>query len=69
VISYRLLLALTALGLTIYMWWWRRRSRAAWRAYDAQHHGDDNPLRPSAAAGLARHHDKLDLERDNPRVP
>ena len=44
-ISYRLLLALTALGLS------------------------DNPLRPSVAAGLAKHHDKLDLERDNPRVP
>ena len=67
-ISYRLLFALTGLAVSIYMWHWRRRSRAEWRAYDDKHHGDDNPLRSSSAAGVARYHDSLDHERDNPRV-
>lgn len=56
-ISYRLIVALVALGTSIYLWHWRRKSRAEWKAYDSEHHGDDNPLRPSAAADRARHHD------------
>lgn len=61
-ISYRLLLALSALAVSIYMWHWRRRSRAEWAAYDAKHHGDDNPLMPSAAARRAQ---GADRDRDD----
>ncbi len=52
-ISYRLIFALTGLAVSLYMWHWRRRSRAEWAAYDDKHHGDDNPLMPSAAARRA----------------
>jgi len=54
-LGYRLAVALTALGVSVYLWHWRRRSRAEWKAYDEQHHGDDRPLRPSDAAGRARY--------------
>ena len=60
-ISYRLILALTGLAVSIYMWHWRRRSRAEWKAYDDKFHGDDNPLLPSAAARRA---DGADRDRD-----
>ena len=57
-LSYRLIFALAALGVSIYLWHWRRRSRAEWAAYDDKHHGDDKPLRPSAASGRARGADR-----------
>lgn len=56
--GYRLILALAALAVSLSMWHWRRRSRAEWQAYDAQYHGDDNPLRPSGAARRAQGADR-----------
>ena len=49
----RLIVAVVALGVSIYLARWRRRSRAEWKRYDAEHHGDDNPLRATRAAQRA----------------
>lgn len=54
-IGYRLAIAVTALAVSIYLWHWRRKSRAEWKSYDAAHHADDNPLRPTDAADRVRH--------------
>jgi hypothetical protein len=55
VIAYRLAIALIALGVSMYLWHWRRKSRAAWKSYDTAHHGEDNPLRPTDAADRVRY--------------
>jgi hypothetical protein len=49
--------ALVALGASIWLWYWRRRSRREWAEYDAEFHGDERPLRPSRAADRARFDD------------
>lgn len=54
-LELKLIVLIVALGVSVYMWWWRRRSRAEWRAYD-EAHPDDRPLQPTGAstrAGLA----------------
>ena len=58
-LEVKLIVALAALGVSIYLWHWRRTSRAEWSAYDAKHH-HDKPLRPSAASERARDDDGND---------
>lgn len=53
-LAVKLVVAIVALGVSIHMYLWRRRSRAEWRAYDRAHEGDDKAYRPSRAASRAR---------------
>ena len=47
-----LVIALVALGVSIHLYYARKRSRMEWRQYD-EAHDDDPPLRGSAAADRA----------------
>jgi high-affinity Fe2+/Pb2+ permease len=51
-LELKLIVLIVALGVSVYMWWWRRRSRAEWRAYD-EAHPDDPPLKPTGASTRA----------------
>ena len=54
-LTYRLVVALVAIGVALSLARWRRRSREEWRAYDDAH-GDDPVFRDSRAAARARRH-------------
>jgi len=53
-LELKLIVLIAGLGVSVYMWWWRRRSRAEWRTYDEAHPGD-RPLAPTAASTRASH--------------
>ncbi len=53
-LSFRLVLAIVALGVGAWTWHWRKQSRAAWRAYDQEHGDGYPPLRQSRAANRAK---------------
>ena len=48
-LAVRVIVAVVALGVGIHLTRWRRRSRAAWRAYD-EANGDPRPTRASLRA-------------------
>ena len=51
-LELKLIVLIAALGVSVYMWWWRRRSRAEWRAYDEAH--PEDRLEPTGASTRAR---------------